>query len=149
MAEHCNFFKSIEDAKALRRRVSECFERAALPAVSRPRRGRGRRLPRFRLPARSLCAPAFPPQLCCKWQVLGTCHLHTHTQHINTPTLNHYHRQTPEDERKKLLSFIVVGGGPTGVEVAAELHDMIFDDLKDLYPTVIKVGLIDRRVWCA
>lgn len=32
--EYCNFFKSIEDAKALRRRVSECFERAALPAVS-------------------------------------------------------------------------------------------------------------------
>lgn len=31
--EYCNFFKSIEDAKALRRRVSECFERAALPAV--------------------------------------------------------------------------------------------------------------------
>jgi len=31
--EYCYFFKSIEDAKALRRRVSECFERAALPAV--------------------------------------------------------------------------------------------------------------------
>ena len=28
-------------------------------------------------------------------------------------------------ERKKLLSFVIVGGGPTGVEVAAELHDMI------------------------
>jgi hypothetical protein len=34
---------------------------------------------------------------------------------------------------------VVVGGGPTGVEVAAELHDMIYDDLKDLYPKVIKV----------
>jgi hypothetical protein len=76
--EYCNFFKSIEDAKALRRRVSECFERAALPA-------------------------------------------------------------TPDEERRKLLSFVVVGGGPTGVEVAAELHDMIYDDLKDLYPKVIKV----------
>jgi len=30
-----------------------------------------------------------------------------------------------EQERKKLLSFVIVGGGPTGVEVAAELHDMI------------------------
>ena len=28
-------------------------------------------------------------------------------------------------ERQKLLSFVMVGGGPTGVEVAAELHDMI------------------------
>jgi hypothetical protein len=34
--EHCMFFKSIEDANALRRRVSECFERAALPYVSAP-----------------------------------------------------------------------------------------------------------------
>jgi NADH:ubiquinone reductase (non-electrogenic) len=63
------FFKSIEDANNLRRRVSECFERAALP-------------------------------------------------------------MTPESERKKLLSFVVCGGGPTGVEVAAELHDMVFEDLK-------------------
>lgn len=31
--EHCMFFKSIEDASALRRRISECFERAALPYV--------------------------------------------------------------------------------------------------------------------
>jgi len=28
-------------------------------------------------------------------------------------------------ERKKLLSFVIVGGGPTGVEVAAELYDMV------------------------
>ncbi len=27
-----------------------------------------------------------------------------------------------EEERKQLLSFLVVGGGPTGVEFAAELH---------------------------
>ncbi len=27
---------------------------------------------------------------------------------------------TSEDEKKKLLSFVVVGGGPNGVEVAAE-----------------------------
>jgi NADH:ubiquinone reductase (non-electrogenic) len=27
-----------------------------------------------------------------------------------------------EEERKRLLSFLVVGGGPTGVEFAAELH---------------------------
>lgn len=33
VAQYCNFFKSIEDANSLRRRVSECFERASLPAT--------------------------------------------------------------------------------------------------------------------
>lgn len=35
---------------------------------------------------------------------------------------------TPE-ERKKLLSFVVCGGGPTGVEFAAELADMMAEDV--------------------
>ena len=35
-----------------------------------------------------------------------------------------------------LLSFVVVGGGATGVEAAAETHDLIFDVLKDDYPNV-------------
>lgn len=30
-----------------------------------------------------------------------------------------------EDEIKKLLSFVIVGGGPTGSEFAAELHDLV------------------------
>jgi hypothetical protein len=42
----------------------------------------------------------------------------------------HTPAQTPEEERRRLLSFVICGGGPTGVEVAAEIHDMIFDDLK-------------------
>lgn len=75
--EHTLFFKSVEDASKLRLRVSECFERSALP-------------------------------------------------------------QTTADERKKLLSFVIVGGGPTGVEVAAELHDLIVDDLSKLYPDQVQ-----------
>ena len=71
--EHTLFFKSVEDAAKLRLRVSECFERAALP-------------------------------------------------------------QTTKEERQKLLSIVIVGGGPTGVEVAAELYDLIVDDLSKLYP---------------
>jgi len=35
-----------------------------------------------------------------------------------------------------LLSFVVVGGGATGVEAAAEIHDLIFDVLQDDYPNV-------------
>ncbi|GIM04006.1 hypothetical protein Vretimale_8646 [Volvox reticuliferus] len=42
------------------------------------------------------------------------------------------------DERKKLLTFVVVGGRPTGVEVAAELYDMIECDLAKLYPNIVK-----------
>lgn len=34
VAENTIFFKSIEDANRLRRQVSECFERAALPQTS-------------------------------------------------------------------------------------------------------------------
>jgi len=35
-----------------------------------------------------------------------------------------------------LLTFVFVGGGPTGVEAAADTHDLIFDVLKDDYPKV-------------
>lgn len=39
-----------------------------------------------------------------------------------------------DDERKRILHFVVVGGGPTGVEFAAELHDFVNEDLVKLYP---------------
>eukprot|EP01024_Parvocaulis_polyphysoides_P073525 TRINITY_DN9468_c1_g1_i5.p1 TRINITY_DN9468_c1_g1~~TRINITY_DN9468_c1_g1_i5.p1 ORF type:complete len:604 (+),score=96.75 TRINITY_DN9468_c1_g1_i5:111-1922(+) len=74
--EYCYYFKTVEDANKVRLRVSECFERAALPYASK-------------------------------------------------------------EERERLLSFVIVGGGPTGVEVAAELHDMITQDLHKLYPRLI------------
>lgn len=45
-------------------------------------------------------------------------------------------------ERQKLLAFVVVGGGPTGVEVAAELYDLVRDDLRRFYPEIYK----DARV---
>ncbi|KAF5130075.1 putative NADH dehydrogenase [Metarhizium anisopliae] len=45
---------------------------------------------------------------------------------------------TSDEERKKLLHFAVVGGGPTGIEFAAELHDLIKDDLSRMYPKLQK-----------
>jgi NADH:ubiquinone reductase (H+-translocating) len=46
-----------------------------------------------------------------------------------------------------LLAFVVVGGGATGVEAAAEIHDLIFDVLKDDYPNVdfdrVNVALVN------
>jgi NADH dehydrogenase len=44
----------------------------------------------------------------------------------------HLDGKAPED----LLTFVVVGGGPTGVETAADMHDLIFDVLQDDYPNV-------------
>lgn len=34
-----------------------------------------------------------------------------------------------QEEIDRLLSFVVVGGGPTGVEYAGELHDFLKEDL--------------------
>lgn len=50
-----------------------------------------------------------------------------------------------EEERRTNLHFVVVGGGPTGVEFAAELHDFIKEDLVNIYPVVkdlVKITLI-------
>ena len=69
--EHCHFLKSIGDAKLIRRKIIDNFERACLPS-------------------------------------------------------------TTDEERKNMLSFVVCGGGPTGVEFAAELYDMLNEDLTHL-----------------
>ncbi|KAH7081826.1 pyridine nucleotide-disulfide oxidoreductase-domain-containing protein [Paraphoma chrysanthemicola] len=46
---------------------------------------------------------------------------------------------TATDEmRRQLLNFAVVGGGPTGIEFSAELHDLINEDLRKLYPGLIQ-----------
>ncbi|KAJ3178855.1 hypothetical protein HDU85_005049 [Gaertneriomyces sp. JEL0708] len=42
-----------------------------------------------------------------------------------------------EEQQWRLLNFAVVGGGPTGVEFSAELHDFVKDDLRKLYPQLI------------
>ncbi|KAJ2961911.1 hypothetical protein NQZ79_g2910 [Umbelopsis isabellina] len=40
-------------------------------------------------------------------------------------------------EKAEKLHFAVVGGGPTGVEFSAELHDFISEDLSRLYPQLM------------
>lgn len=67
------FLKQLSDARAIRNRLIECFERASSPAVD-------------------------------------------------------------EKEKLRLLTFIVVGGGPTNVEFAAELFDFIQKDVSRWYP---------------
>eukprot|EP00004_Rigifila_ramosa_P011865 TRINITY_DN2541_c0_g2_i2.p1 TRINITY_DN2541_c0_g2~~TRINITY_DN2541_c0_g2_i2.p1 ORF type:complete len:349 (+),score=110.33 TRINITY_DN2541_c0_g2_i2:643-1689(+) len=54
----------------------------------------------------------------------------------------------PEDDTYRLLHFVVVGGGPTGVEYAAELSDFIRNDLKRWFPEVrgrVKITLIESQ----
>jgi NADH dehydrogenase FAD-containing subunit len=43
-----------------------------------------------------------------------------------------------DKEKEERLHFVVVGGGPTGVEFSAELYDFISDDLSRLYPDLMK-----------
>ncbi|KAH9883777.1 hypothetical protein F4778DRAFT_616384 [Xylariomycetidae sp. FL2044] len=45
---------------------------------------------------------------------------------------------TSDDERKRLLSFVVSGGGPTGVEFAAELYDLLNEDLTRRFPRLLR-----------
>ena len=40
--------------------------------------------------------------------------------------------ETDPDRRARLLTTVVVGGGSTGVEVAAELHDLFSDRGQDV-----------------
>lgn len=75
--EHCHQLKTIADAQAIRRRIFENFEAAALPTTS-------------------------------------------------------------EEERKRLLSFVVCGGGPTGVETAAEIYDLCNEDILQYFPKVCR-----------
>lgn len=44
---------------------------------------------------------------------------------------------TSDEMKKQLLRFVVVGGGPTGIEFSAEMHDIIKEDLARLYPELM------------
>lgn len=82
---HTFFLKELSDARAIRQRIIECFERASTPLVS-------------------------------------------------------------IEERQRLMHFVVVGGGPTGVEFAAELHDFIEEDLRDAFPELypdVRISLFE------
>ncbi|KAH6910700.1 nad(p)h dehydrogenase b1 [Coprinopsis sp. MPI-PUGE-AT-0042] len=48
-------------------------------------------------------------------------------EQANQPTLT-------DIERRNLLNFCIVGGGPTGVEFGAELHDLLHTDIARHYP---------------
>jgi NADH:ubiquinone reductase (non-electrogenic) len=85
VADHALFLKTVEDARRIRARTLECFERASEPGLS-------------------------------------------------------------EERRRQLLRFVVVGGGPTGVEFAAELHDFVKKEIKACYASVmedVRITIVD------
>ncbi|KAJ3296133.1 hypothetical protein HK104_001941 [Borealophlyctis nickersoniae] len=45
---------------------------------------------------------------------------------------------TSKEERKQLLSFVIAGGGPTGVEYAGELYDFLYQDLVQYFPHLLE-----------
>ncbi|PPQ97296.1 hypothetical protein CVT26_006689 [Gymnopilus dilepis] len=45
-------------------------------------------------------------------------------------------------DRRNLLNFCIVGGGPTGIEFAAELHDLIHTDVARHYPSLARLSKI-------
>jgi NADH:ubiquinone reductase (non-electrogenic) len=51
-----------------------------------------------------------------------------------------------QEEVDRLLHMVVVGGGPTGIELSGEPHDFLEDDLKNWYPELapkIRITLVE------
>ena len=69
-------------------------------------------------------------------------HIMTNLEYACLPT-------TSDEDRRRLLSFVVSGGGPTGVEFAAELFDLLNEDLTAHFPKILRneisVHLIQSR----
>jgi len=56
-----------------------------------------------------------------------------------------------QEERERLLHFVIVGGGPTGVEFGAELYDFITRDVARLYSSEmrnVQVTLGKKESFC-
>jgi len=64
-----------------------------------------------------------------------------HARIIRAKILSHFEKAasptTSLEEKERLLQFVVVGGGPTGVEFAGELIDLLDTDLALQFPSLI------------
>ena len=58
-------------------------------------------------------------------------------------------RETDERARKRLLTFVVIGGGPTGVEIAGTLSELarrvMAEDFRRIDPTQARVALVEMK----
>src|SRR5947209_3990490 len=60
-------------------------------------------------------------------------------------------RETDPERRRALLSFVIVGAGPVGVELASSLRDLMDHSLRSMYPELdlahdAKITLVDAGV---
>lgn len=57
-------------------------------------------------------------------------------------------REAEPVARQRLLTFVVIGGGPTGVEVAGALSDLsrtvLADDFRTIDPSIARIVLVER-----
>eukprot|EP00922_Rhytidocystis_sp_ex-Travisia-forbesii_P060976 GHVS01090451.1.p1 GENE.GHVS01090451.1~~GHVS01090451.1.p1 ORF type:complete len:607 (+),score=58.88 GHVS01090451.1:240-2060(+) len=64
-----------------------------------------------------------------------------HAQQIRKQVMDNFETAalpvTTPEERKRLLHFVIVGGGPTGIETAAEFADFIREDMSKYFPELI------------
>jgi NADH dehydrogenase FAD-containing subunit len=64
-----------------------------------------------------------------------------HARKIRTNIIDAFEKSSipnvSDTERRRLLTFLVVGGGPTSCEFTAELHDFVKQDVKRLYPDLL------------
>lgn len=49
------------------------------------------------------------------------------------------HPELTDQQRRNVLSFIVVGGGPTGSEMASALFDMVHNDIRRVFPHLVEL----------
>ncbi|KAA8492577.1 putative NADH-ubiquinone oxidoreductase, mitochondrial [Porphyridium purpureum] len=60
---------------------------------------------------------------------------------LRASILNRFERanlpDTSPSERKRLVSFVVIGAGPTGVELTGEMSDLIRRDLARFFPKIV------------
>lgn len=65
-----------------------------------------------------------------------------HARQIRNRVLECFERASnpkiSEEERQRLLSFVVVGGGPTSCEFMAELNEFIQEDVAKWYPEMVQ-----------
>ena len=74
-------------------------------------------------------------------EVLFLKHLY-HARQVRNRILECFERASNNnvspEERSRLLSFVVVGGGPTSCEFTSELYDFIHDDVAKWYPDLME-----------